>query len=302
MTTRVLIDTDPGIDDAVALLYALATPRIEVLGITTVAGNIGLERTTSNARRILALMGREDIPVHAGAAGPLSRSGIEVADIHGMDGLGGVEFPAPGAEAGDDAVAFLVETLMREPASDIVLMVLGPMTNIARLFRENPLAARRVGRIIAMGGAIRDAGNMGPRSEFNMAADPEAADIVLGSGLPIVLIPLDVTRQVRATLDDCARLSAAGTPQAVYSARLIEAYFRSTSASDVSSRPLHDPCVMLMATHRELFRLEAMGLSVDLGTSPDAGALSPESSRMLVLTATEVEGRAAVEHLIAGLS
>lgn len=304
MTTRVLIDTDPGIDDAVAILYALAAPDLEVLGITTVAGNIGIERTTRNAGRILALMGREDIPVHAGAAGPLSRKGFDVSDIHGSDGLGGVDFPMPTVPARDDAVGFLAETLMREPASEVVLMVLGPMTNIARLFQQHPVAARRVSRIIAMGGALRDKGNIGPRSEFNMAADPEAADIVLGSGLPIVLIPLDVTRQVRATPEDCARLHAAGTPQAQYSARLIEAYFQNTTVTGpgAESRPLHDPCVMLMATNRELFGLESTGLAVDLGPTRDAGALTPEISRMLVLVATEVAGRAAVEQLIAGLS
>ncbi|WP_323038477.1 nucleoside hydrolase [Gemmobacter sp.] len=304
MTTRVLIDTDPGIDDAVAILYALASPTIEVLGITTVAGNIGIERTTRNVGRILALMGREDIPVHAGAAAPLARKGFDVADIHGSDGLGGVDFPMPAVPPRDDAVAFLAETLLREPASEVVLMVLGPMTNIARLFQQHPVAARRVSRIIAMGGALRDKGNIGPRSEFNLAADPEAADIVLGSGLPIVLIPLDATRQVRATAEDCARLHAAGTPQAVFSARLIEAYFQNTTVTGpgAESRPLHDPCVMLMATNRELFGVESTGLAVDLGTTRDAGAITPEISRMLVLVATEVEGRAAVDRLIAGLS
>lgn len=304
MTTRVLIDTDPGIDDAVAILYALASPKFEVLGITTVAGNIGIGRTTRNAGRILALMGREDIPVHAGAAGPLARKGFEVADIHGADGLGGVEFPMPGVPAQDDAVGFLAETLLREPASEVVLMVLGPMTNIARLFQANPLAARRVSRIIAMGGALRDKGNIGPRSEFNMAADPEAADIVLGSGLPIVLVPLDVTRQVRATPEDCARLRAAGTPQAEFAARLIEAYFHNTTVTGPGSesRPLHDPCVLLMAAHRELFGVEATGLSVDLGPTRDAGALTPDHARMLVLVATEVDGRAAVDRLVEGLS
>lgn len=304
MTTRVLIDTDPGIDDAVAILYALASPKFEVLGITTVAGNIGIGRTTRNAGRILALMGREDIPVHAGAAGPLARKGFEVAEIHGADGLGGVEFPMPAVPAKDDAVGFLARTLLREPASEVVLMVLGPMTNIARLFREHPVAARRVNRIIAMGGALRDKGNIGPRSEFNMAADPEAADIVLGSGLPIVLVPLDVTRQVRATPDDCARLRAAGTPQADHAARLIEAYFLNTTVTGpgTGSRPLHDPCVMLMAAHRELFGVEATGLAVDLGPTRDAGALTPDHARMLVLVAAEVDGRAAVDRLVEGLS
>ena len=303
MAIRAIIDTDPGIDDAVAILLALARPEFEILGITTVAGNIGITTTTRNAGRICALMGRA-VPVHAGTAAPLARKGFDTAEIHGADGLGGVVFPASQTVPGPDAVGFLAETLRREPAGSVWLLTLGPLTNIARLVTDHPDAAARVGRVVAMGGAVRDRGNIGPRSEFNMAADPEAAEIVLGAGLPLVLIPLDVTRQVRASPADCAALHAAGTPQSEFSARLIEAYFQSTTVTGpgAESRPLHDPCVMLYALDPGLFGLEAMGLSVDLGPTRDAGALTPDAGRPVVQVATSVQGRAAVARLIAGLS
>lgn len=303
MTIRAIIDTDPGIDDAVAILLALASPAFEILGITTVAGNIGITTTTRNAGRICALMGR-NVRIEAGAAAPLARKGFDTAEIHGADGLGGVAFPPAARPAGADAVGFLAETLLREPAGSVRLLTLGPLTNIARLVTDHPAAAARIGQVVAMGGAVHDRGNIGPRSEFNMAADPEAADIVLAAGLPLVLIPLDATRQVRATPEDCAALLAAGTPQAEYSARLIEAYFQSTTVTGpgAESRPLHDPCVMLQALDPGLFGLEPMGLSVDLGPTRDAGALTPDAARPPVQVALRVQGRAAVARLIAGLS
>lgn len=299
MTIRAIIDTDPGIDDAVAILFALASPQFEVLGITTVAGNIGIGTTTRNAGRLLALAGRADVPVHAGAAAPLARKGFDTAEIHGADGLGGVAFPEPQASSGADAVGWLARTLMAEPAGTVQLLTLGPLTNLARLVTDHPQAARRIARVIAMGGAVHDRGNIGPRSEFNMAADPEAADIVLGAGLPFVLIPLDVTRKVRASAPYCAALAASGRPGAVASARLIEAYFQSTTVtgSGAESRPLHDPCVMLLAEAPELFTLEPMGLSVDLGPTRDAGALSPDAGRPQVQVALGVDGAGALDLL-----
>jgi len=303
MTIRCIIDTDPGIDDGVAILLALARAEFQVLGLTTVAGNIGITTTTRNAGRICALMGQA-MRIEAGAAAPLARKGFDTAEIHGADGLGGVAFPASATVAGAEAVGFLAQTLMREPAGSVWLLTLGPLTNIARLVQDHPAAAARIGRVVAMGGAVRDRGNIGPRSEFNMAADPEAADIVLGAGLPMVLIPLDVTRQVRASPADCAALHAAATPQAEFSARLIEAYFQSTTVTGpgAESRPLHDPCVMLYAVDPGLFTLESMGLAVDLGPTRDAGALTPDPARPVVQVAMGVQGRAAVDRLIAGLS
>lgn len=396
---RAVIDTDPGIDDAVAILYALSSPAFEVLGITTVAGNIGIATTTRNAGRLLALMGRADVPVIAGAAAPMARKGYDASEIHGNDGLGGVAFPPPEKPAGQGAVDWLAALLLREPAASIDVLALGPLTNIARLVRDHPGAAARIRRLIAMGGVIHEAGNVGPRAEFNMAADPEAAGVVLGAGLPIWLIPLDATRKVRADAAYLDTLRAAGTPAASATAALIQAYFENTIvaaaqpasrplhtpravpfsarpnrgergadivgpdderedplpesepkvaegkqpacepkqaelvlhadgpvshdtppfteniAADApqrhevdqramllaTSRPLHDPCVMLLAENPALFGCEPMGLAVDLAHSREAGALTPDLTAPPVQVALRVDGAAALALLAARL-
>jgi purine nucleosidase len=270
-TIRAVIDTDPGIDDAVAILFALSSPVFDIAGITTVAGNIGIETTTRNAGRILASARRSDIPVVAGAAGPLSRKGFDTVDVHGDDGLGGVGFPEPAVPPLQDAVGWLAGLLEREPEGSIDILALGPLTNIARLVTEHPQTARRLRSVIAMGGAVDEPGNVGPKAEFNMAADPEAADIVFRASLPLVLIPLDVTRKVRATRAYTAALRETGQSAAIACAELIDAYFQTTSGGE--SRPLHDPCVMLHAERPGLFQLERIDLSVDLGDAPEGGAL-----------------------------
>ncbi len=273
MTTPVIIDTDPGIDDAVAILCALKSSALRVLGLTTVAGNIPLARTTENAGRILALAGA-DMPVVSGADRPLVRAPFAATDVHGGDGLGGVALPPPRAPARTDAVGWIARTLRDHPEGQIDLLVLGPMTNIALLLREDEDAARRVRRIVAMGGAIAEPGNVGPRAEFNMAADPEAAEAVFAAGLRLTLIPLDVTRKVRAGPCEVAELAASLREDARAAAALIEAYFQSTDGGEIpASRPLHDPCVMLFEEAPALFGCEDMHLSVDLSPPRAGGAL-----------------------------
>lgn len=304
MRRSVVIDTDPGIDDAVAILLALASPEFDVAGITTVAGNIGIATTTRNAGRILALAGRSDVPVVSGAPAPLSRKGFDTADIHGNDGLGGIAFPEPLAPPAEkDAVAWLAAELDSRPEESLDILALGPLTNIARLLLDHPASAARIGRVVVMGGAVREPGNIGPRSEFNLAADPEAAAIVVRAGLDLVLVPLDVTRKVRATRADTAELRAAGTPAAIACADLVDAYFQSSEGRE--SRPLHDPCVMLLCIAPTLFGHETLRLSVDTGDGPDAGAVIPDESAGAVLNvATTVDGpavlRLLVERLTAG--
>jgi purine nucleosidase/pyrimidine-specific ribonucleoside hydrolase len=284
-----IIDTDPGIDDAIGILFALASPEFAVAGITTVAGNIGLETTTRNACRLLAFADRNDIPVLSGAAAPLSRPGPEALDLHGVDGLGGITLPAATASPGHlTAVDWLAELLLKEPAGTVDVLALGPLTNIAQVFLSRPEAARRIRHVIAMGGAIHEPGNIGPRSEFNFAADPEAADVVIRSGLPLSLVPLDVTRQVRATREFAAKLQNNGSPFAGMAARLIGAYFATSITRE--SRPLHDPCVMLAALAPELFGWEQLGLRVDLASSDDAGAVIVDDvSGSMVKVAMQVD-------------
>ncbi len=211
---RAIIDTDPGLDDAVAILYALTAPDITVEAITAVAGNIGISTTTRNVGGLLAAMGQGGIPYAAGAAGPLAGDGRSEVAIHGEDGLGGV--PLPPALAPPDsrtAIALMDAHLRAALPGSLCILALGPLTNLAHLAHEAPAAYRRIGRIIAMGGTINEPGNAGPFAEFNMAADPLAARVVFGGPVPVTLIPLDVTRKLRATPDDLVRLATFGTAE-----------------------------------------------------------------------------------------
>ncbi len=295
---RAVIDTDPGIDDAVAILFALESGLFDIRGLTTVAGNLGIATTTRNAGRLLAFAGCAGVPVVPGAERPLVRKPVEISDIHGDDGVGGVGFPEPAEPPRPQgAVEWLARLLETEPEGSVTILALGPLTNIARLVAEHPIAARRVGAVIAMGGAVHEPGNMGPRAEFNFFADPEAAAAVFAAGLPLVVVPLDVTRKVRATRDYCARLREAG-PAAGKCAELIEAYFHTTAGRE--SRPLHDPCVMLFAARPDLFAVETLRLSIDTTDGPDAGAMVLGDG-VAVRVAMKVDGAAALELLARGM-
>lgn len=268
MKKRVIIDTDPGLDDAIAILFALGSDQFEVLGLTTVAGNIGLERTTKNAGGLLAVMGRSDVPVISGTDLPLTRELQDlVAIVHGTDGLKGVSLPEPLAKPLDDAPAWIARTLAAAEPGSIDILALGPLTNIAHVLTEHPEVTDRIGEIIVMGGTIHEPGNSGPNSEFNFASDPEAASVVIGSSAKVTIIPLDVTRQVRAQTDYVGGLP--DTPHGRLARELLTAYLQDGR----QSRPLHDPCVMLAAIDPTIFRIENMKLDIDLGDDPDAGRL-----------------------------
>lgn len=272
----IIIDTDPGIDDAIAILYALRHPALDVLAITTVAGNIGLSVTTRNAGRICALAGA-NTAIHSGAPAPLGREARPETGIHGNDGLGGVPFPKPAkAPTSTDAVAAMARLLHDNAPGSIDLHCLGPLTNLALLLRADPAAAKRLRRVIAMGGAVNEPGNVGPRAEFNIAHDPHAAAEVLAAGLDFTLIPLDATRQFRADAAYIAALRETGSAAAQASAALIEAYFAATNGAE--SRPLHDPCVPLLAQVPQHFRIAEH----DLGVEIDSGALIAGPHRIKV--------------------
>ncbi|MFI5015705.1 MAG: nucleoside hydrolase [Hyphomicrobiales bacterium] len=272
--SAVIIDTDPGLDDALALFLACASPELDIIGIVTVAGNIGLAATTANALKLVAFLDRGEIPVIAGCARPLEREPLAAADIHGEDGLGGVVLPPPEQSAlAADATDWMADQLTRRPGRSLRILALGPLTNLARLVEARPDAARRLAGIIAMGGAVRERGNVTPFAEFNVAADPEAAAIVLRSGVPITLVPLDVTRKVTADRDWNARLAKAGGKVAAASAAMIEAYLGNiarrrlaaglpNAQAQVPGFPLHDPCVMLHAIDPTLFRAERLPIRV----------------------------------------
>jgi inosine-uridine nucleoside N-ribohydrolase len=236
MTTPILIDCDPGHDDAIAILLALASPELELLGITTVSGNQTLDKTTANAIRVLDHVGRADVPVAAGADRPLVRERFVAAYVHGESGLDGPDLPPPsrGPEA-THAVDFMAERIV--PGT--VLVPVGPLTNVALLLARHPAVAERIERIVLMGGAIAE-GNVTPAAEFNIWADPEAAHRVFESGIDVTMIGLDVTHRALMTREHAERLRAAGRVGAMV-AELFDffsVFHRETYGSEDS--PIHD--------------------------------------------------------------
>ncbi|TNJ40605.1 nucleoside hydrolase [Phaeobacter sp. B1627] len=291
----VIIDTDPGIDDAIAILFALNHPGLEVLTLTTVAGNIGLDRTTWNAGRLAAFMGR-DVPVHPGAARPLRSDAINEERIHGDDGLGGVAFPAPRIPASDvGATEAMADLLDRHPERSITVLTLGPLTNLAQLITQAPQAASRIGAVVSMGGAVHEPGNVGDRAEFNIVWDAHAADIVFRAGLDLTLVPLDTTRKFRADKAYLAALRRTGQKAAIASADLIAAYQDQKNMAG-HSRPLHDPCVPMLITAPGVFDVQQMNLSVDTET----GAIRSGECPLKVSMGLDAE--AARQVLLRGLS
>jgi len=206
MSTPILIDCDPGHDDAIAILLALASPEVEVRGITTVAGNQTLEKTTRNALKILELAGRTDVPVAAGADRPLARELRTAPNVHGESGLDGPDLPEPATKPVDAHAADLLAELI-EPG--VVLVPTGPLTNVALLLERHPDVRGRLDRIVWMGGAIAE-GNVTPAAEFNAFVDPEAAAAVLGSGVEVTMIGLDITHKALFTREHADRLRGTG--------------------------------------------------------------------------------------------
>jgi purine nucleosidase len=195
---KIIIDCDPGIDDALALVFAHGHPQLELLGITTVAGNVDLGQTTANALRVREFAGLPEVPVTAGCPGPLARPTLHARHVHGSSGLGAARIPpASSGPADGHAVDYLAAAISAEPGQ-ITLIAIGPLTNIALAVRRYPHLVSQVGNFVIMGGSA-GRGNTTPAAEFNIAADPEAAAIVFGAGWPVTMIGLDVTRQARAT-------------------------------------------------------------------------------------------------------
>ncbi|MCE6962050.1 nucleoside hydrolase [Cereibacter sphaeroides] len=252
---RIIIDTDPGQDDAVAILLALASPELEVLGITAVAGNVPLPLTQKNARIVCELAGRTDIPVFAGCDAPLARKLVTAEHVHGKTGLDGPALPDPTMPLQDQhAVDFLIETLRREPEGSVTLCPLGPLTNIATAFRQAPDIVPRIREVVLMGGAYFEVGNITPSAEFNIFVDPEAAAIVFGSGVPLVVMPLDVTHKALTSAERVDRFRAMGTRVGTMVAEWTDFFERHDRQKYGSEgAPLHDPCVIAWLLKPDLF-------------------------------------------------
>jgi inosine-uridine nucleoside N-ribohydrolase len=260
----ILLDCDPGHDDAVAILLALASPELEVLGITTVGGNAPLDRVTDNALRVLALAGRPDIPVAAGAAHPLRGPLHTAPHVHGESGLEGPALPEPlGGPVADEAVPFLARRIASHDRP-VTLVPTGPLTNVARLLTEHPLLRARIERICFMGGAIGE-GNITPSAEFNIWVDPEAADVVLGSGVPVTMIGLDVTHQSIVWETEYRALAERGGRVSALVAGLLE-YFQAFHERVYGWRgtPIHDAVAVAHVAHPGLVTTRPYAVAVEL--------------------------------------
>ena len=252
---KIIIDTDPGQDDAVAILLAIASPELEVLGLTAVAGNVPLALTALNARVICELAGRQDIKVFAGCDRPLVRRLVTAEHVHGKTGLDGIALPDPTMPLqSQHAVDFIIETLRAQPAGSVTLCPLGPLTNIATAFQRAPDVIAKVAEIVLMGGAYFEVGNITPAAEFNIYVDPEAAAVVFKSGVPLVVIPLDVTHMALTSRDWVERMRGLGSRAGQAVASWTDFFERFDIAKYGSNgAPLHDPCVIAYLLQPTLF-------------------------------------------------
>ena len=264
---KIIIDTDPGQDDAFAILLALASPdEIEVLGITCVAGNVPLALTTRNARIVCELAGRSEMPVFAGADRPLKRKLVTAEHVHGKTGLDGPVMVEPTmALQAQHGVDFIIETLRREPAQTVTLCPLGPLTNIALAFQKAPDIIFRVQQIVLMGGGCFEGGNITPAAEFNIYVDPQAADIVFRSGVDLVVMPLDVTHKVLTTKPRVAAIRALGSKVGEVAADWADFFERFDMAKYGSDGgPLHDPCVIAYLLRPGLFTGRHINVEIEV--------------------------------------
>jgi len=263
---RIIIDCDPGQDDAVALFLAMASPdELEILGITAVAGNVPLELTQRNVRLMCDIAGRGDIPVFAGCDRPMVRELLTAEKVHGKTGIDGIEIVDPQTPLQEQhAVDFIVETLRAAEDESVTLVPTGPLTNIGTVIDRAPDLLPKIRQLVIMGGAMREGGNYSPSAEFNILVDPHAADIVFSCGRPITSMGLDVTHQVLSTRARVERIRQLGNPVAAATAGMLGFFERHDSKKyGVEGAPLHDPCTIAWLLAPELFEGKFCNLSVE---------------------------------------
>lgn len=270
---KIIIDTDPGQDDAVAILLALASPELDVLGVTAVAGNVPLKLTEKNALKICELAGRRDVKVFSGAIRPLVRPLVTAEHVHGKTGLDGPDLPEPTMTLREQhAVDFIVETLMREEPGTVTLCPLGPLTNVALALIREPKIAPRIKEIVLMGGGFFEGGNVTPAAEFNIYVDPHAADVVFRSGVPIVVMPLDVTHKALTTAKRVEAFRRMGSKVGDATAALLDFFERFDEEKyGTDGGPLHDPCVIAYLLKPELFKGRHCNVSVETASDLTMG-------------------------------
>lgn len=297
MTIReLIIDCDPGVDDTVGLLLALASPELEVLAITTVGGNVPLAKTTRNARIVRQLSGRQEVPVFAGAERPMVREPAGAGEFHGAEGLGDfVPFEPDVAADQGSAPQAIIDLVMSRPAGEVALAIMGPMTNLALALRLRPELASWLGPVVIMGGARSEGGNITASAEFNVWADPEAAAEVLASDCRAIVFGLDATHQVRAVDQAIGRIEAIDSQAARLAAGVLR--FSQKVERDIvgwEAPPLHDPCTVAWLIRPDLFTLRPCEIRVetvsDLTRGHTAVEFRVEASRARHQWATAADG------------
>lgn len=275
MSTLLIHDCDPGIDDAVALLLALGSPELELKAVTTTHGNVSLRRTTRNALGLLAFAGRPGVPVYAGAAAPLVRAPVYAPEIHGQGGLGTVTLPEAGQPVQAEHAALALIRLAQAHPGQLSVCATGPLSNLALAERLQPGVLASLKEIVVMGGSLDTGapklGNVTPHAEFNTYADPHALRVVLESGADVVLFGLNLTRQVRVTRERIAALSALGTPAAQLCAGMLNGYLDMIEVRDQKVGALHDPCTVAYLLRPELFEVRSARIEVHLNEDEQLG-------------------------------
>jgi purine nucleosidase len=274
MARKIIIDTDPGQDDAVAILLALSSPEdFDVLGIVAVAGNVTLAQNARNALKVVELSGRKDIAVYAGCERPIRRTLVTAEHVHGETGLDGPDLPAPKLKLEEQhGVDFIIDTLLTHEEKTVTLACLGPLTNIAMAMIKEPRIIPRIQEIVLMGGGYFEMGNITPAAEFNIYVDPDAADAVFRSGVPISMLPLDVSHMMRSTKPRLEAIRALGNRAGVavyemlsFSERFDLQKYQSDGA------PLHDPCVMAYMLKPELFQGRHINVMIETSSELTVG-------------------------------
>lgn len=279
MAKKILIDCDPGVDDAVMLFLAFAARKeLEIVGITTVGGNVPLKLTTRNARLIREMAGREDVPVIAGCPRPLVRPPIGAGEFHGASGVGALEVFEPKAAAvKGHGVNFLIDTLAKASKASITLVITGPFTNVAAALVMQPTTIRAIDEIVVMGGARTEGGNITASAEYNIYADPHAAQVVAMCGAKVVWLGLDATHQVRATKERIEAIRKLKTKSAAGTAKLLDfAYSIEPTYNGTPGAPLHDPCTIAYVLEPDLFDLTPAHVRVETGSELTLGSTQVE--------------------------
>ncbi|MCO5071723.1 MAG: nucleoside hydrolase [Rhizobiaceae bacterium] len=275
MTRKIIIDTDPGQDDALAILLALASPELEVLGMVAVAGNTPLELTQLNIRKICEVAGRSDVKVFAGCDRPMMRKLVTAEYVHGATGLDGYDLPDPVMPLQDgDGVDFIIETLRREEPGTVTLCTLGPLTNIGTALSRAPDIASRVQELVLMGGGYFEGGNITPSAEFNIYVDPDAAEIAFTAGIKTTVLPLDVTHQVLTNKQRVAAIQALGTRPAEVAVGWLDFFKRFDEEKyGIEGGPLHDPNVIAYLLKPELYSGRFCNIEIETSSELTLGEM-----------------------------